>query len=203
MQLANNHYERGHQMKLGKILVILIMLTVSTSSFAASRRSTNKDTYDLRATSTFHLGVGLGMMKTDNTNASGTSIPFTIFAGTDINRFLSVDVAYTNLGSTDIGSGSTLKGAVYSLSVVGMIPVTNAVSMFAKFGFANSGMYVESPVSTSATYSTAAPTIGLGVQAGITKQTDIRIAYDNYKITADNSTTNNADITSVSMIFKF
>lgn len=203
MQLTNNQHEREYKMKLGKILVILILLTVSTSSFAAKRRTTNNDNYDLRATSQFYLGAGLGIMKTDIPNVSSTSVPFTVFAGTDINRFLSVNVGYTDMGSTDVGGGSSLKGTAYSLNVVGMIPVTYAVSMFAKFGFANTGMYVESPGSTSATYSTVAPTIGLGVQASITKQVDVRIAYDNYKLAANNTTTNNADITGVSMIFKF
>jgi len=190
-------------MKIEKMIVMILLVMVSTTSFAAKRRSSSNDDYDLQTTSAFHLGVGAGSMKTDIPNVSTTSIAWSVFAGTDINRFLSVDVGYTNLGSTDLGSSTYLKGATYSLSVVGKIPVTKAVSMFAKFGFANTGVYAESAGTAGTTYSKVSPTIGLGVQAGVGKKMDVRIAYDNYKFTTDNTTTNNADITSVALIFNF
>lgn len=187
-------------MKLEKIIVALLLVMVSASSYAAKRYS--NDDYDLRATSSFHVGVGVGSMKTDIPSVSGRSIAWSIFAGTEINRFLAAEVAYTNLGTTDLGSSVNLKGAAYSLNLVGNIPVTKTVSMFAKFGLANTGVYSESSTTTSATYSKVAPTIGLGVRAAIGKKMDVRISYDNYKIT-DDTTTYNADITSASLIYKF
>lgn len=187
-------------MKLEEIIVAILLVMVSASSYAAKRYS--NDDYDLRSTSNFHVGVGVGSMKTDNPSASGRSVAWSIFVGTEINRFLAAEVAYTNLGTTDLGSSVNLKGAAYSLNVVGNIPVTKAVSMFAKFGLANTGVYSESSTTTGATYSKVAPTIGLGVRAGVGKNMDVRIAYDNYKI-ADDTTTYNADITGVSLIFKF
>jgi len=186
-------------MKIEKIIIALLLVMASTTSYAAKRYS--NDDYDLRATSSFHVGVGVGSMKSDFPDA-GRSVAWSIFAGTEINRFLAAEVAYTNLGTTDVGNSVNLKGAAYSVNVVGNIPVTKAVSMFAKFGLANTGVYSESSTTTSATYSKVAPTIGLGVRAGVGKNMDVRIAYDNYKI-ADDSTTYNADITSVALIFKF
>ena len=190
-------------MKLEKFIVMLLLVMVSTTSFAAKRRSSSNDDYDLQTTSQFHLGASAGSMKTDIAGISATSVAWSVIAGTNINRFLSVDVGYTNLGSTSLGSDAYLKGTTFSLSVVGKIPVTKVVSMFAKFGFANTGVFVETSGTAGTTYSKVAPTIGLGVQAGIFKKTDIRIAYDNYKFTTDNSTTNNADITSVALIYNF
>lgn len=188
-------------MKYGKIIAMLLMIMVSTTSYAA-RRTTNDD-YDLRATGNFHIGFGVGSNKTDNSSASGRSVAWSLFAGTEINRFLAAEVAYTNLGTIDLGGDVYLKGAAYSLNVVGNIPVTKAVSMFAKFGLANTGVYVETAGTAGTTYSTVAPTIGLGVRASMSKATDVRIAYDSYKFSADNSTTNNADIISASLIYKF
>lgn len=186
-------------MKLEHFIVVLLLLAVSANSFAAKRYV--EDDYDLGATGKFHMGVGVGTMKTDIPGVTGRSVAWSVFAGTEINRFLAAEVAYTNLGSTDLG-GPYLKGTAYSLNLVGNIPVTKAVSMFAKFGFANTGVYSESGGTAGTTYSLAAPTIGLGVRAGVGKKTDVRIAYDNYKFTTDNSTTNNADIISVSLIYR-
>ena len=190
-------------MKLERIIVALLLVLVSASSYAAKRYS--NDDYDLRSTSSFHIGVGAGSMKTEIPSASGRSVAWSIFAGTEINRFLAAEIAYTNLGTTDLGSSVNMKGAAYSLNLVGNIPVTKTVSMFAKFGLANTGVYTETTTTTtttSATYSKVAPTIGLGVRAAIGNKMDVRIAYDNYKIT-DDITTYNADITSASLIYKF
>lgn len=190
-------------MKPARILAILLIVIASTPAFAA--RSRTADTYDAGGASKFYLGVGLGSMKNDIPGVSNTSIPWSLFAGTSINRFLAAEVAYTNLGSTDLGSSIYLKGAAYSLNLVGMIPVTQSVNMFAKFGFANTGVYTESGGTAGTTYTKAAPTIGLGVQFSAGKKTDIRVAYDNYKFetTTTNPVTYNADITSASVIFRF
>jgi len=197
-------------MKLGKIIVMLLLVMVSASSYAA--RDYYDDRYDRgsysnsssAATSRFYLAFGAGSMKTDIPGLSANAISWSLFAGTAINRNLAVEVAYTNLGSTDVGATTNLKGTVYSLNLVGNIPVTKSISMFAKFGFANTGMYTESGGTVNPTYSLGAPTIGLGVQANVGRQTDVRVAYDNYKfITSSTSPTYNADITSVSLIYKF
>ena len=196
-------------MKLRKILILLMLVMVSTSTFAA--RGYYDDPYDQRSNSRssagsnsqFYMGAGVGSMKTDIPSVNTNAISWALFAGTSINRFLSAEVAYTNFGSTDLGASSYLKGTAYSLNLVGNIPVTQAISMFAKFGFANTGVYTEASGSAGTTNSLAAPTIGLGIQAMITRKTDVRIAYDNYKFTTNNSTTYNADITSVSVIYKF
>jgi hypothetical protein len=178
--------EKGSKMKLAKILVMLLLVTVSTTSFARGRYD---DSYDqgssYGATSKFYLGLGVGSMKPDIPGLSATAISWSLFAGTAINRFLAAEVAYTNLGSTDLGGGTNLKGTSYSLNLVGNIPVTQAISMFAKFGFANTGVYTETGGATGTTYSLAAPTIGLGVQASVSRRADVRIAYDNYKFTTN------------------
>lgn len=190
-------------MKFGKIIVVLFLAMASTTSLAASGRY--NDSYDQGSSSVakFYLGAGLGSMKTDIPGVSGSALSWSLLAGTAINRNLAIEVAYTNLGSTDLGA-SYLKGAAYSLSLFGNIPVTQSISMFAKFGFANTGVYVETSGASGTTYSTASPTIGLGVQVNVSKKADVRIAYDNYKfITSNVSPTYNADITSVSLVYKF
>jgi len=188
-------------MKLEKIIIMLVLVMISTTSYAA-RRSYD-DTHDNRSASKFYFGVGVGSMRTDIPNLNTSALSWSLIAGTAINQNLAVQIGYANLGSTDLGSSAYLKGSSYSLNLVGLIPVTHAVSMFAKFGFANTGVYVESGGSAGTTYSTAAPTIGLGIQAGVGKMTDLRIAYDNYKFSINNSSTYNADVTSLSVIFKF
>lgn len=190
-------------MKLGKIIVMLLLVMVTTTSYAA--RGRYDDFYDQGSgsASKFYLGAGIGSMKTDIPSVNSNAIAWSLFAGTAINRNLAVEVAYINLGSTDLGT-SYLKGTTYSLNLVGNIPVTQAISMFAKFGFANTGVYNETAGSAGTTYSNAAPTIGLGVQANVSRKADVRIAYDNYKfITSNTSPTYNADITSVSFIYRY
>ncbi len=189
-------------MKFAKLLIVLMLATAAAPSFAARART--YDTYGSSA-SRFYAGLGVGYMKNDIPGNSNTSIPWNLVAGTSINQFLAAEIAYTNLGTTDLGSGINLKGAAYSLNLVGTIPVTQAVSMYAKFGFANTGVYSESGSSTGATISYAAPTIGLGVRFPLSAKTDMRIAYDNYKFqtTNTNPVTYNADVTSVAVLFKF
>lgn len=197
-------------MKLEKIIVLLLLVMVSATSFAAPRRNssnTNRN-LELQAKSSFHLGVSGGSMNTDIPNLSATSVAWSVLAGAEINRFMAVEVNYTNLGRTALGLTnqgvfSFLKGTTYSLGFVGKVPVTHAVSMFAKLGFANTDVYVEAAGLAGTTYSKTSPTIGLGVQAGLSKRFDVRIAYDNYKFTPDKITTRNADITSVGLIYKF
>lgn len=190
-------------MKLGKIIVLLLLAMISIPSFAA-RGYSSYDSYNQGSTSKFYVGAGVGSMKTDIPGVSANSIAWSLFAGTAINRFLAAEVAYTNLGSTDLGGSNNLKGTSYSLNLVGNIPVTQSISMYAKFGFANTGVYVESGGSASATYSQSAPTIGLGVMINAGKKVDVRIAYDNYKfVTSNTSPTYNADITSISAMYKF
>lgn len=190
-------------MKLAKWLLVFILAVVVTPAFAARGGSSSYNSSP--AASKFYLGVGVGSMKTDIPGVSATSIPWSLYAGTSINQFLAAQVGYTNLGSTDLTGGNYLKGATYSLSLVGNIPVTQSVYMFAKFGFANTGVYVESGGAAGTTYTKAAPTIGLGVQINASSKTDVRIAYDNYKFetTNVNPVTYNADITSISLVFKF
>lgn len=189
-------------MKLIKLMVVLFMSVAASTAFAAKGRY--NESYNQGGSSKFYVGAGLGSMKTDIAGA-GNAIPWALFAGTAINRFLAAEVAYTNLGSSSLGGSSYLKGNAYSLNLVGNIPLTQSVSMFAKFGLANTGIYVETGGAAGTTHTLAAPTIGLGVQAGIGRSTDIRVAYDNYKFntTSVNPVTYNADITSLSVIFRF
>lgn len=188
-------------MKIEIIIVTVLLLAVSTPIFAA--RSYSGDTYNQGSTSKFYMGLGAGSMKTDIQNLSTTAVSWSLFAGSSVNRNLAIEVAYTNLGNTDLGGATYLKGTTYSLNLIGNIPVTQAISMFAKFGFANTGVYSETGGASGTTYSLAAPTIGMGAQATISRKMDVRIAYDNYKFTTNNSITYNADITSLSVIYRF
>lgn len=190
-------------MKYSKMIIMLVLLTVSTTSFAAKRRSDETSDQGSGSTSKFHLGVGVGSMKTDIPNLSSTSVAWSIIAGTSINNNLAIEVTYANLGRTDLGSFTYLKGSTYSLNLVGKVPVTHAFSLFAKFGVANTGVYSESAGFAGTTFTKTAPTIGLGVQGAIANKIDLRVAYDNYKFTPDNVTTYNSDITSVALIYKF
>ena len=122
-------------MKLRKILILLMLVMVSTSTFAA--RGYYDDPYDQRSNSRssagsnsqFYMGAGVGSMKTDIPSVNTNAISWALFAGTSINRFLSAEVAYTNFGSTDLGASSYLKGTAYSLNLVGNIPVTSFVEL--------------------------------------------------------------------------
>ena len=189
-------------MKLIKLTVILLMSVATSSAFAATGRY--NDSYYQSASSQFYVGAGVGSLKSDVPSANN-ALAWSFFGGTTINRFLAAEIAYTNLGSSSLAGGEYLKGAAYSLNLVGNIPVTKSVSMFAKFGLANTGVYVESAGAAGTTYSLFAPTIGLGVQVGVGRNAEIRVAYDNYKFNATNvnPVTYNADITSVSVLFRF
>lgn len=188
-------------MKHVKIIVMLLLVMVSTTSYAA--RGRYDDSYDNGSSGKFYVGAGLGSMRTDIPYLNTRALSWSLFAGSAINQNLAIEVAYTNLGSTNLGGSTNLKGAAYSLNLIGNIPVTQTISMFAKLGFANTGVYTETSGSSGTTYSLVAPTIGLGVKAGVSKKVDVRLAYDNYKFTPDNSTTYNSDITSLSVIYKF
>jgi opacity protein-like surface antigen len=200
-----NQFEREFEMKYTKLIIILVLLSFSTASFAAKKRGNEiSDRGSGSASSSkFHLGVGVGSMNTDIPNLSSTSVAWSIIAGTSINNNLGIEVTYANLGRTKLGSFTYLEGSTYSLNLIGKVPVTPAFSLFAKFGVANTGVYSESAGFAGTTYTKTAPTIGLGVQGAITNKIDLRIAYDNYKFTPDDVTTYNSDITSVALLYKF
>jgi opacity protein-like surface antigen len=191
-------------MKFIKLLFVLILLTsASTSVYAATGRHHDEDEHS----NNLYVGLSMGSMITDIPNAKNSapslSSPFasSIFMGADFSQNLAAELTYTNLGITDVGGSTNLKGSAYSLNIVGILPATDALSMFARLGIADTGAYFETATGPGGTQTLIAPTFGLGIMVNISSRVDGRLSYDNFKFSTNNGNTYNANIITLTAVF--
>jgi hypothetical protein len=193
-------------MKRVKLFFILIPVAlVSVPAYAVL----DTNYYDQRALSNLSLGLSMGNLNTDIPNANNSAISlsspltYSLFVAATFNQNLAGEVAYTNLGIVDLGGTTKLKGSAYSLSVVGKFPINESFELIAKAGIANTGAYIEASGSPGGTQTMFAPTFGAGIQTKFNRTIGFRISYDNFKFTTSNSNSYNANIISLSALFRF
>lgn len=109
-------------------------------------------------------------MNTDFPNAKNAthslSAPYSysLFTGANYNQNLAAEIAYTSLGTADLGGFVNLKGSAYSLSAIGKFPINDSFDLIGKLGIAKTDVYFETAGSVGGTETLFAPTLGAGVQ---------------------------------------
>ena len=85
------------------------------------------------------------------------------------------------------------------------VPISESVNLIGKLGMANTGVYFETAGSAGGTETLLAPTYGVGFQLNSDRAIGfgLRISYDNFKFTTNNSNSYNANIISLSALFRF
>ncbi len=143
-----------------------------------------------------YLGVNAGQNKIDVATVKA-STAYGVLGGYAFNENIAAEVSYTNIGSAERNlSVDKLTGNVMSIAAVGSLPLSQAFTLFAKLGYAQSKIDVagfSSQTKSDLTY-------GVGAQFNASKTVGIRLGYDSFKV-AKNPTANSALIT-IGAVFK-
>ena len=160
---------------------------------------------------------------TARSTLSENDIGYKLFVGYQFNKNLAVEGGYVDLGKpielnsvVTAPSAGTLKGTIknngLNLDVLGILPINDAFSAFAKVGL----YYSKTTFDISATGGggTAAgswskseinPKFGLGANYAFTKNVGVRAEWERYKNLGDADTTGEGDVDlwSIGATFKF
>jgi hypothetical protein len=185
---------------------LIVFVLISAPAAASEKYSRGHE-----PSTNLYLGLSMGNMQTDypNANNSAPSLPspysYSLLMGAIFNENLAGELAYTKLGITDLGNSINLKGSAYSLCAVGKVPVSDMVTVIGKLGIANTGVYFETGGNPGGTETLAAPTYGVGLQLNSDRAIGFgfRISYDSFRFTTNNSSTYNANIVSLSALYRF
>jgi hypothetical protein len=143
----------------------------------------------------FYIGGGVGKATTDFPGASDTDTAFQIFGGYSINKNLSVEVSYLDLGevTTDTDSASTTGMAV---SLLGMAPLQGNFALFGRFGMAN--MDTKWDVGED---SRSDLTWGVGGQLDYSPESSFRLEYNSYAVGDKNDADGDSSAITLSVLF--
>jgi OOP family OmpA-OmpF porin len=189
------------------IIASLVLGLVATPAFAAKRVRYN-DSYMSSGPTKYYMGVSGGQASIDDKSVGfdKTSTAFSFFGGYEINDNFAAELSYSNFGSMDLNGDGTklLKSTAFALGIVGSLPVSQYVSIFGKLGYASTSYVVETNGVAGTTNSSGNANTAVGVNIHITPKTDIRVAYDTYKLVdAGTSSISNLKVASVGVSFKF
>ncbi|MBI5659651.1 MAG: porin family protein [Nitrosomonadales bacterium] len=154
-----------------KILAVALLSTVAvTPAFAADSGG--------------YIGVTVGRAKMDNpyagTVTKDNETVGGILAGYQYNKNLGVEVFYTSVGKLEV-TGKSAKGDAIGLNVVGIAPLSDAFSLYAKLGYANT----KADASGAATFTgerRSSVTGGVGAQYNMSKEISFRFGWDGYEL---------------------
>ncbi|HUP94992.1 MAG TPA: outer membrane beta-barrel protein [Burkholderiales bacterium] len=141
----------------------------------------------------FYLGAGFGGAKVVEGCGGGPCDPkdktWSVFAGYQFNRHLAVEAAYSDFGEATTSATlagvpitATIKAKALELVGVGLLPVTDSFSVYAKLGVFHSDADATTSgavVATSSDKSTGF-TIGLGVQYEFVRRFAARFEWQRY-----------------------
>lgn len=197
-----------------QIIIGLLTAVISSSAIAAE--------------SGFYVGAGLGQSAYDTgiTNVVGASLDekdttHGAFIGYDINKFFGVEVAYNDLGKSELkfnagdsysigvlnatatNTGNmSLKAKSIGISAIAKYPVHQYFQPFIKGGFHRytyEASITSGITSESIKESGTDTTYGFGIESKISANFIARISYDNYSFEEENDVKS----TTFSIIYKF
>jgi OOP family OmpA-OmpF porin len=167
---------------------------------------------------------GLGLTATGSASDSSSGLKF--FVGYNFNKYMALEVFYTDLG--EFKTTASFTGGVNSVSLVesyktsgfgvaglGMWPINNSFSLFGKLGIISWNMKYQATFSdtvitisdtVSASASSVSPLFGIGAQFDFLERFGIRVEYERYFSIGDSNTSGDKfdiDLISVSGIVRF
>jgi OmpA-OmpF porin, OOP family len=159
----------------------------------------------------FYAGVTLGSGKpgvTPSAQALSKKSNFIYggLAGYQYNKNLATEVQFTGFGKATDVSGNTIKGDALSLSVVGMLPVSDSFELLGKLGVA-SAKTKSSGLATNFGATRTGATYGLGAQYNVNQNLGVRLMWDRYAVATSNAagvkSNGNANVVAVAAVYKF
>ena len=130
------------------------------------------------------------------------------FAGYQVNRYLSLEFGYQQLGDVSITFGpttTTVETSLFDLVVLGTLPLTQRLGAYGKLGIYRASNEASVP-GTSSKLETNGLTYGIGLQYDVTANIGVRIEWQEYANVIGagfGGASSNADVTSVAAIWRF
>lgn len=183
------------------VLALLAALAVSVPAFAAD-------------TGGYLVGM-VGQTKVkgiDTPGATNASVDdkdtgFKLGGGYAFHRNVGVEATYVGLGKASASAGAQnfeFKASGIAVVAVGMLPVTNQVTLLGRLGFIDATVKATGP-GASEKSTKVKTTFGIGASYSFTPQFAVRADYDRYSKLGDSNTTGESDIDmiSVGVVYKF
>ncbi len=176
--------------------VVLLSAAVAAPAFAADQG--------------FYAGVTLGSGKPNVTPGAAALNKTSEFiygglAGYQYNKNLATEVQFTGLGKVTDVAGNSTKGDAFSLSVVGMLPVSDSFELLGKLGVASSKTTSSGAAANQGATRTGL-TYGIGAQYNVNQNFALRAGYDRYSVATSNAgvkVNGNANVMTVGAVYKF
>jgi OOP family OmpA-OmpF porin len=155
----------------------------------------------------FFVGAGAGRSQVRFDAVSdfrGTDTSFRVFGGYEFMRYLAVEAAYADGGSPDdevVGLDFQVNSDVVSAAVLGILPLGERFSLFARVGYAYYDFEFSARGLRPVDESGEKLLYGLGAEMGIGDHFRIRAEYERLEIYEGSADT--ADFATVSALFKF
>lgn len=178
--------------------VVLLSAVVAAPAFAADEG--------------FYAGVTLGSGKPNVTPAAGAALSKTskfIYGGLlgyQYNKNVATEVQYTGVGQATDAAGNTAKGDALSLTMVGMLPLSDNFELLGKLGVASAKTTTAGAGATNQGASRTGLTYGIGAQYNVNGNLGLRVGYDRYAVATSNAgvkTNGNANVMTVAAVYKF
>lgn len=125
--------------------------------------------------------------------------------GYQYNKNLAVEAQFTGIGQATDTAGSAVKGDAFSLSAVGLLPLSDSFDLYGKLGFASTKTQ-SSAGATNLGATRSALTYGIGGQYNVSQSFGVRFGWDQYgaaTTAAGVKTNKNADVYTIGAVFKF
>jgi len=165
-----------------------------------------------------YLGISLGQSSIDESiteglitsgTTDGKDGAFKLFGGYRFHRHVALELAYVNLGELSYSgdffgtpvTGGTVKANGFNVSGVGILPLTEEFSLFAKLGlFAWEAKASDTTGGAPFSASTdgADVSFGIGASYDFTRQFTVRAEWERFKLESAD-----ADLVSVGVLFRF
>lgn len=149
-----------------------------------------------RATASGDLVIGL--------NTAHSDISYGLYGGYQFSKNFAAELIIVDMGTLARDtSRSTITNGV-ALSAVGMLPISEKLSAFAKLGYARTYVKISMPFVSQADGKNDV-TYGLGAQYNFTDAVGVRVSYDSYKVGKETPYGTNGTYTVVSagVVYKF
>lgn len=149
-----------------------------------------------------YVVLNVGQSSTDTLKLSDkTATGVSGIAGYQFNRYIGVEVHYTDFGSVTFQSGGSSDITGYGISVVGTYPFAKDWAAFLRLGATRTKI---KSVAGVGDVSRCNANWGVGGQYNLTPAWGIRLSYDSYGVGArDNLDSAKTSLTSVGVAYKF
>jgi OOP family OmpA-OmpF porin len=144
-------------------------------------------------------GVGAGISCDDKDTA------WKVFGGYQFNRYVAVEVGYTNLGEATAAAGGvtvTDEATAFEVVAVGMYPIIDRLSVYGKLGLFRGELDRSSnnPAVVTGSNSQTDITFGFGLRYDITSNIAVRGEWQTYREVGDITDVN---VISIGALFRF